>query len=133
MSTTHHGSCHCGRVTFELTSRLDVVMECNCSICRRKGAIWAGATEAELRITGGETELTLYEFGTQTAKHYFCRHCGIQPFSHPRLDPALWVVNLRCVDGLDLSSLKIGLFDGVHWEASAQALIASMQMQAKAG
>lgn len=132
MTTTHHGSCHCGRVTFELTSKLDRVMECNCSICRRAGAIWAGATDAELRITSGEADLTLYQFGTMTAKHYFCRHCGVQPFSHPRIDPALWVVNLRCVDGLDLGLLKIGHFDGVHWEESARALIAAMQKQAAA-
>ncbi|HEX8955617.1 MAG TPA: GFA family protein, partial [Burkholderiaceae bacterium] len=109
MTTIHHGSCHCGRVKFELTSNLDRVMECNCSICRRQGAIWAGADNAGLRIVEGEADLTLYQFGTMTAKHYFCRHCGVQPFAHPRIDPSLWVVNLRCVDGLDLNSLKVGL------------------------
>ncbi len=67
-------------------------------------------------------ELTLYQFGTLTAKHYFCRHCGVSPFTRPRLDPARWAVNLRCIDALDLSSLEIQEFDGVNWEEAAKAI-----------
>ncbi len=133
MPTTHHGSCHCGRVKFELTSTIDRVMECNCSICRRKGALWHGATDDTLRIVSGEADLMLYQFGTEKAKHYFCRHCGVHPFSRPRLDPSRWVVNVRCIDGLDLASLKVGLFDGEHWEEAARAFVAAMRQEAAAG
>lgn len=118
----YRGSCHCGRVTFELKANLRVVIECNCSICRRRGALWHGASESSLRITSGEQELQQYQFGTMTAKHYFCRHCGIHPFVRPRLDPARWAVNVRCIDGLELSSLEVRAFDGENWEAAAQAL-----------
>ena len=90
------------------------------------------ASNAELRIVEGEADLTLYQFGTKTAKHYFCRHCGVQPFAHPRIDPSLWVVNLRCVDELDLGALEVGMFDGIHWEESARALVEAMRKQAAA-
>lgn len=116
----YHGACHCGRVTFELKARLGVVTDCNCSVCRRRGALWHGTSDANLRITG-EEHLQLYQFGTMTAKHYFCRHCGIHPFVRPRLDPTRWAVNVRCIDGVDLSALEVRLFDGQNWEAAAKA------------
>ena len=118
---THHGSCHCGRVTFELDADLAQVIDCNCSLCRRRGALWHGALEPQLRIVKGEGELELYQFNTKTAKHYFCRHCGIHPFIRPRLEPSRWAVNVRCLDGVDLSSLKVRQFDGQHWEDAAEA------------
>lgn len=129
MPSIHHGSCHCGRVTFELSADITRVMECNCSICRRNGALWHGATDDTLQIVGGEADLTLYQFGTMKAKHYFCRHCGVQPFVRPRLDPARWAVNVRCIDGLDLSALQVGLFDGENWEEAARAFAAAMRKE----
>ena len=122
---TYLGSCHCGRVAFELDAKLDYVMECNCSICRRVGALWHGASDTSLRITAGEAELSLYQFNTMTAKHYFCRHCGVHPFTRPRLDPSRWAVNVRCIDGVDLSTLALRNFDGEHWEQAAKDLHAT--------
>jgi hypothetical protein len=124
---TWQGSCHCGRVTFELDAALGAVMECNCSLCRRVGALWHGARDEHLRITAGEGELTLYQFGTMTAKHYSCRHCGVHPFTRPRLDPTRWAVNVRCLDGVDLAVLKRGRFDGANWEQAAEAFRAPRQ------
>ena len=121
---TYKGSCHCSRVTFELDAKVDYAVYCNCSICRRRGALWATATDSTLRIVTGEPELTLYQFNTGTAKHYFCRHCGIHPFARPRINPGVWVVNLRCVDGIDLDSLPVKRFDGEHWEEAAKAFLA---------
>ena len=120
----YQGSCHCGQVTFELEARLEYVNECNCSVCRRMGSLWHGTSDKHLCITGGESELTLYQFGTRTAKHYFCRHCGVHPFTRPRLDPSKWMVNVRCIDGVDLSSLKIRQFDGINYEETVRALYA---------
>ncbi len=121
MTQTYQGSCHCGRVTFELRAKLDSVIDCNCSLCRRKGALWHGASESSLRILTGEADLALYQFNTKTAKHYFCRHCGIHPFIRPRLDPSRWAVNVRCIDGVDLSALAVRPFDGENWEVAAKA------------
>jgi hypothetical protein len=52
---------------------------------------------------------------------YFCEHCGIHPFIRPRLDPGRWTFNVRCIDGIDLSSIKVRPFDGQNWEATAAA------------
>ena len=123
MSELHVGACHCGRVRFELEADLRYVIDCNCSRCRRVGALWHGARDAELRILTGEDALAFYRFHTQTAKHYFCRHCGIHPFIRPRLDPTRWAVNVRCLDGVDLSALRVRPFDGANWEAAAEALL----------
>jgi len=121
---THLGRCHCGRVTFELRATITGAMECNCSLCRRKGALWHGASDKSLRIASGEEDLTLYQFGSMTAKHYSCRHCGISTFTRPRLDPTRWAVNLRCIDALDLAALPVQTFDGQNWEEAAQAIYA---------
>jgi hypothetical protein len=120
--TKYLGSCHCGRVTFALDAKLDYVMACNCSLCRRVGALWHGASDASFRITSGEDELLLYQFNTKTAKHYSCKHCSVHPFSRPRLDPTRWAVNVRCIDGVDAGALPVKQFDGANWEQAAKAL-----------
>lgn len=65
----HRGNCHCGRVEFELDAPTTAIVECNCSICRKRAALWIGASDAQLRIVSGEHDLALYRFGTNTAKH----------------------------------------------------------------
>jgi hypothetical protein len=127
MPITHHGSCHCGRVTFELATDVQRVLECNCSICRRNGTLWTGATDETLHITKGVEDLATYQFGTMKARHYFCKHCGVQPLARPRIDPTRWVVNVRCIAALDLSTLKVELFDGQNWEEAARAFVAAMR------
>jgi hypothetical protein len=107
-----------------LEAKLDYVIDCNCSLCHRRGALWHGASEANLRVLSGEEELVLYQFNTMTAKHYFCRHCGIHPFIRPRLDPTRWAFNVRCIEGVNLSSLEVRSFDGEHWEEAAKGFYA---------
>lgn len=119
---TLRGSCHCGAVRFELRAPVTRAMRCTCSICRRVGALWHRSDDAGLRMISGEGQLALYQFGTRTARHYFCRNCGVHPLTRPRLDPRVWVVNLRCVDGVDLDALPVSTFDGANWEQAAAAL-----------
>ena len=126
-SKTYLGTCHCGKVTFEVQLDLTAASDCNCSLCRRKGAIWHPAPESALRVLSGEDNLHLYQFGTMTAKHYSCSHCGISTFTRPRIDPTRWGVNLRCIDAVDLSALKIRHFNGEQWEES----VAAMRAQAR--
>lgn len=121
MLQTYQGSCHCGRVTFEVRARLDYVVDCNCSLCHRRGALWHAVSDSNLRILTGESDLVLYQFNTKTAKHYFCGHCGIHPFTRPRLDPSRWAFNVRCLVGVDLSSIEVRTFDGANWEVAAKA------------
>lgn len=122
----HKGSCHCGRVAFELRAPIENVIQCNCSLCHRKGALWQATDDAHFEIVTGEDDLVLYQFGTMTAKHYSCRHCGISTFSRPRIAPNAWVINVRCLDGVDPSSLKINAFDGQNWEESARRFMDSL-------
>jgi hypothetical protein len=115
---TYTGGCHCGRVRYEVTTDLDRVTECNCSMCTRKGFLHAIVPPGRFRLLAGEDALETYQFGTKTARHHFCRTCGIASFYVPRSHPDQIDVNVRCLDGVDLATLQITPFDGRHWEAS---------------
>ena len=73
-----------------------------------------------IKILTGEDALSLYEFNTDVAKHYFCKYCGIHPFHRPRAAPDKWTVNVRCLDGVDLSRLDVVLFDGANFEEAVK-------------
>ena len=120
MVQTYQGACHCGRITFEVRAELGYAVDCNSSICHRKGALWHPAAESDLRILTGEADLVLYQFNTKTAKHYFCKHCGIHPFYVPRSDPDKIDVNVRCLDDVDLAAIAPKPIDGRNWEAAMQ-------------
>ena len=113
---THDGSCHCGRVRFRVTTALDKVVECNCSICTKKGFLHSIVPLAQFELLSGAADLTTYTFNTGIAKHQFCRHCGIHPFYVPRSDPDQIDVNVRCLAGVDLGALRVDPFDGANWE-----------------
>jgi hypothetical protein len=107
------GSCHCGAVKFEVRTGLVPATRCNCSLCRRKGSLMSPTFAAtNLTIMSGEEALTLYQFNTRIAKHYFCRHCGIYTFHQTRTDPKLWRVNIGCLEGVDPYSLETVVVDG---------------------
>ncbi|WP_144147062.1 GFA family protein [Paraburkholderia sp. BCC1884] len=107
------GSCHCGAVKFELRTPFLPAARCNCSLCRRKGALMTPLfPKSALTILQGEDSLTVYQFNTRVAKHYFCKHCGIYPFHQTRKDPALWRVNIGCLDGVDPYAFEAGVADG---------------------
>lgn len=111
----HKGRCHCGGVKF--TVRLDQglvdVRRCNCSMCRRRGAVVASVELKDLAIDEGEELLSLYQFNTHTAKHYFCSRCGIYTHHQRRSNPTLYAFNIACLDGVDPFVLKhVPVLDG---------------------
>ena len=119
---TRVGTCHCGAVRFEvdLEDGLVNLRRCNCSLCRRKGAIMAGVPLARLRVTAGAEKLTLYQWNTRTARHYFCSVCGIYTHHQRRSNPNEYGFNVACLEGVDPFALgPIGLADG-----AAQSLVA---------
>jgi len=69
--------------------------------------------ERDFRLLAGEEALTLYQFHTNIAKHYFCKHCGIYPFHRKRIAPDSYGVNVFCLDGFDPSSIPVRATDGV--------------------
>jgi hypothetical protein len=101
------GSCHCGRVRFKVTAKLDHVRVCDCSICRRRGALIHRVEERDLELLTPLEDLSTYKFHTRQATDYFCPDCGILPFRRPRTAPHLWGVNVRCLEGVDLDQIPI--------------------------
>src|SRR5258706_477946 len=75
----HKGSCHCGRISFEVDGEMDKVIECNCSHCSRKGYLLWFVPRDKLRIITGENDLATYTFNKHVIKHHFCPTCGCAP------------------------------------------------------
>ena len=67
---------------------------------------------ANLIIEAEEGVLSLYEFETKTAKHYFCKRCGIYTFHQTLNQPGFYRINIGCIEGIDPFSLETDLFDG---------------------
>ncbi|MGI9311496.1 MAG: GFA family protein [bacterium] len=103
MTETKTGRCHCGAVEFEITLRngLENLRRCNCSLCRRKGAIMAAVPLDSLRVVRGADHLGLYQWNTRVAKHYFCKACGIYTHHARRSNPDEYGVNIGCLDDVD--------------------------------
>lgn len=120
---TLRGGCHCGKVRFEIETEPSYVTECNCSICAKKGVLHHRVPKEKFRLLSGEGDLETYRFNTGAAQHFFCRHCGIHPFTHPRTAPEDYTVNFRCLDDFDLDSpsLERRRFDGQNWEAAVKS------------
>jgi hypothetical protein len=112
----YEGGCHCGRVRFRVRAELSGVTECNCSICGKKGFLHLIVARERFELLSGEAELTTYRFNTGVAQHRFCSVCGIHSFYVPRSDPDKIDVNVRCLEGVDLTSLRVIPFDGRDWE-----------------
>ena len=96
------GACHCGTVRFNvrLSNGLNTARRCTCSYCAMRGAVAVTARVGDLEIVEGAEALTLYQFHTMTAKHYFCSRCGIYTHHQRRSDPSLFGVNVACLVGL---------------------------------
>ena len=107
MKETYRGSCHCGKVRFEVDADLDHVRSCDCSICRRRGALLHRVGSDAFRLLTPIEELSVYQWNTRIAQDYFCPVCGILPFRRPRTAPDLWSVNVRCLIDVDLARVPI--------------------------
>ena len=106
--------CHCGQFEAEINIKnFDKALRCNCSICKRKGALMSMVKNEDFKITKGSDKLSLYQFHTNVAKHFFCSICGIYTHHNPRSNPAMTGFNLGCIEDLDTFTLKnISIIDG---------------------
>ncbi|WP_234189258.1 GFA family protein [Shinella sp. NM-101] len=112
----HAAACHCGTVRFRvrLTDEFNTIRRCTCSYCRMRGAIAVSAALADIEFEQGEDNLTLYRFNTGTAKHYFCKTCGIYTHHQRRSNPNQFGINVACIEGaspFDFSAVDV--MDGV--------------------
>ncbi|MET0070676.1 MAG: GFA family protein [Candidatus Thiodiazotropha sp.] len=117
MSEHYQGSCHCGAVRFSFEGdKIEKGLRCNCSICSRKGAMMTpqAIPPEDFTIEAETGALGLYQFGAKTAKHYFCKHCGIYTFHETARFAGHYRANLGCIEGVDPFVLEYDLFDGKH-------------------
>lgn len=116
LKRVHKAACHCGAVEFLLNLEHGLrPSRCDCSMCRMRGAIVSGVPLSGLKITKGESTLTLYQFNTMTAKHYFCSVCGIYTHHQRRSDPNIYSFNVACLEGVNPYELDhVPLHDGIN-------------------
>jgi len=113
----HKLICHCGAVELEvrLADGLATARRCDCSFCRRRGAIAVTAPLDGVRVVRGADKLTLYQWGTMTAKHYFCSVCGIYTHHQRRSNPNEYGVNAAALEGINPRDLgAVPWDDGVN-------------------
>ena len=108
----YHGSCHCGAVQFDIADPMDILLRCNCSICRRKAYTIGRIPADALTITAGDDALRIYQFHTNQAKHFFCRYCGIHTFHQTRRDSTIYGVNTGCLNDFQIVEDNVTTFDG---------------------
>lgn len=116
----HRLSCHCGAVVLELDLPSGIVdpRRCDCSLCRRKGAIVASVPLSGVTVIQGADSLKMYEFNTKTAKHFFCSQCGIYTHHQRRSNPSQYGYNVGCLEGVNPFELgAVPTKDGVNHPA----------------
>ena len=118
----YEGGCHCKKVRFRVRVKRHDALDCNCSLCTKKGLLHLIVSAEDFELLEGEAALSVYEFNTRVAKHRFCRHCGVQSFYTPRSHPDSVDVNVRCLDGDVLTRFSVRPFDGKNWERAVDAI-----------
>lgn len=116
----HKATCHCEAVELELTLPLGLEnpRRCDCSMCRKRGAIAVSVALEGLKVLRGQDKLTLYQFNTMTAKHYFCSVCGIYTHHQRRSNPHQFGVNVACIEGVNPYELgNVPVMDGINHPA----------------
>ena len=108
----HTGSCHCGSIKFVIDSDLEKIVQCNCSICIKRNAKMIMIPKDNFKLLEGSESLSLYQFNTEIAKHFFCKKCGIYTHHNRKSDPNGMGVNLGCIDDVDPMEFDVIQFDG---------------------
>jgi hypothetical protein len=121
-SPLHDAACHCGAVRFRvrLADGFRTARRCTCSFCRMRGAVVVSAKLADIEFLGGEDNLTLYQFNSRTAKHWFCKTCGIYTHHQRRSKPDEYGINVACLTGVSpFDFAEVPVVDGVAHPADS--------------
>lgn len=116
--THHRASCHCGAVILEihLPDGIPAPHRCDCSFCKRKGAIVAAVPASALKVLRGEAALRTYQFGNQIAEHFFCGNCGIYTHHRRCTNPNEFGFNVGCLEGVNPYEIdSVPVEDGGKW------------------
>ena len=108
------GSCHCGNVKYEVEGSIESAVACNCSMCQRKGSLLWFVPRASFKLLTPEDNSRVYLFNKHAIKHRFCPECGIHSYADgmDAKGNAMAAINVRCLEGIDLDSVKVTHFDG---------------------
>ena len=109
----YQGSCHCGAVTFAIDAAISELTTCDCSLCTRKNALMTKVHESELTVLSGADLLSVYQWNTNRARHFFCSRCGIYTFHRKRAAPDHFGINVLCLEGFDPASVPVRATEGV--------------------
>lgn len=111
---THEGSCHCGGIAFTVEGQVGQVVDCNCSMCRRRGGLLWFVPAAAFVLKTPRQALATYQFNQRHIQHHFCPTCGIAPFGEGKAPDgsAMVAVNVRCLPDVDLAALQVVPYDG---------------------
>ncbi len=110
----YQGSCHCGRVAFDVEGEIEGAISCNCSICQRKGSLLWFVPRDKLTLRTPEENAATYTFNKHVIQHRFCPTCGMHPYGEGT-DPSghkMAAINIRCLEDIDLDSVPVQHFDG---------------------
>jgi hypothetical protein len=110
----YQGSCHCGRIAFEVEGTIESALACNCSICRRKGSLLWFVPRAKLQLRTPEANASSYTFNKHAIQHRFCPTCGIHPYGEGTDSQGnrTAAINVRCLENVDLDAIPVNNFDG---------------------
>lgn len=114
----HAGSCHCGKIAFDVEADITDVLECNCSMCRRRGSLLAFVPRDALTLNTPESDVHTYTFNKHAIQHHFCATCGIAPYGEgvdPRSGVKTAAINVRCLPDVDLDALNTKKVDGASF------------------
>ncbi|SMO62153.1 GFA family protein [Paracoccus laeviglucosivorans] len=125
----HDAACHCGTVRFRvrLADGFNTARRCDCSFCRMRGAVAVTARLDDLHFIAGQENLTLYQFNTGTAKHWFCKTCGIYTHHQRRSDPSQYGINVACIAGASpFDFAEVVVTDGINHPSDGPSGIAGI-------
>jgi hypothetical protein len=116
MKKTYTGGCQCGNVRYEAQAEIGEVITCNCSRCRKLGPLFSAVAMSDFKLISGESETTDYQFNRRSIHHPFCRTCGIQSYAYGKGPGGkdMVMLNVRCLDGVDVEQFKVRKFDGAR-------------------
>jgi hypothetical protein len=112
-------TCHCGAIRLELPRKPRTVTDCNCSICRRYGGLWAYYIAKDVRVRAAARSMSAYIWGDRSIRHLRCRRCGCVTHWEPvRSSPSSRIgVNARNLEPLILGAARVRHFDGAsRWK-----------------
>jgi len=113
----YQGSCHCGTIAFTVQAQAPItdVIDCNCSMCRRRGGLLWFAPRDAFELATEPGDVATYQFNRHHITHHHCAECGIAPYSEaldPRSGMQMVAINVRCLPEVDLAGLSVTSYDG---------------------